>query len=333
MFQGLANIGNTCSINTLIQCLGHCPSFLEYILHKEVLISKKEGQRYSIYEELREIFRQMWVEKHSLAPHRFIKAFYESLGNLYTPGDQFDFTEMWMLLLNNLIEETHNEAHISNHQIIRCYDSPVLSYLQKNAQATWKQFFMKTNSPLNDLIQGMQIQQVECNSCKHIYHNLEPTAFHYIEIQYGNHLSAGFQKLFSQEPMEGWKCDQCKEEKGNKVIRFWKLPTIWIIILQRFNQTSKIGNPVDIMKEFTLERSMEFSSMSTEPSPSSFTYELKAIANHYGSLHGGHYNAICKNNSEEWCEYDDLGVSKIQNIDILLKQNRNAYVLFYERRN
>ena len=331
MFQGLANLGNTCSINTLIQCLGHCPSLLEFMLQKEIPIQKKEGRQYSIYLELKQIFHQLWIENHSLAPHRFLKAFYESLGDLYTPGEQFDFTEMWMLLLNNLLEETHDPSFISAHQILRSYEVPIFSYLQENAQKTWTRFFQKTNSPLNDVLYGMEIQQVECTSCQHMYHNLEPIAFQYVETHHGPHIGQGLQKMLSQEPMNGWKCDECKKETGIRAIRFWKLPHIWILILRRFNQTHKVLDPVDIPKEFTVEKGLEFCSL-PDPNVSSITYELKAIANHYGSLHGGHYNAVCKN-KDEWCEYDDLSVTKIPNIETVLTQNRNAYVLFYERRN
>lgn len=332
MLQGLANLGNTCSINTLIQCLGHCPSLLEFMLHTEIPIHKKEQRRYSIYQELKQIFHQMWVEHHSLAPHRFLKAFYESLGDMYAPGEQFDFTEMWMLLLHNLIEETHSPNYVSNHQFLGTYELPILSYLEGRAQENWKRFFQHTNSPLNDILYGMEIQQVECTSCQHICHNLEPTAFHYIEIQHGSHMAHGLQKLLSQEPMNGWKCDKCHKETGVRAIRFWKLPQIWIIILKRFNQSHKMIDPLDISQEFTVEKGLEFCSLPNSEVPS-ITYELKAMANHYGSLHGGHYNAICKNKDGSWYEYDDLGISKVGNIEALLTQNRNAYVLFYERRN
>jgi ubiquitin C-terminal hydrolase len=116
MHQGLVNVGNTCSINTLIQCLGHCPTFLDTILNRSIIATKRPNHEFSIYDELKEVFVYLWVKNHTIIPQRFISAFYESIGDSYVRGDQFDLTEMWMLLLNNIIEETHLSTHRSMHQ-------------------------------------------------------------------------------------------------------------------------------------------------------------------------------------------------------------------------
>jgi ubiquitin carboxyl-terminal hydrolase 8 len=298
------------------------------VLHKDIYCTKKKDHKYAIYEELKEIFAELWLKNHSLIPAKFMKAFYESLGDLYTPGEQFDFTEMWMVLLNNLLEETHTPTFVSTIYSIHPFTTPLLKYLQEKSIETCSQFFKNTNSPLNDILHGIQIQQIECKQCKKIYHNLEPMSFHYLEIC-GPSLEHGFQKLLSPEPVDGWKCDHCGHTVGEKVIRFWKLPRIWVLILKRFNQQEKIHLPVDIGLEIRMGKGIEFFSM--ENPDSSIHYKLKGIANHYGSLHGGHYTAICKNEKEEWCLYDDLQIHTIQNIEEVLHQNTTCYALFYER--
>ena len=57
-------------------------------------------------------------------------------------------------------------------------------------------------------------------------------------------------------------------------------------------------------------------------------YELFAISNHYGSLLGGHYTAYCKNNQNEWYEFDDSQVSRISAKRIVTKA---AYFLCYRK--
>lgn len=328
MKQGLANLGNTCSINTLIQCLGHCDRFRNIILENDFEIKQKDNNEFSIYKELKLIFKQLWIDKHSLSPKRFVKALLETLGNDFSYGDQFDLTEILMIMVNNMTEETHDEQFKSKHLIKKNYNIPIFDYLQDISHKNWELFFKNSNSPINDILQGTQIQQVECNKCNKLYHNIEPFFFNYIEIT-GNHISDCFDTFLKTELVEQWKCMECSSTEGTKVNRFWKLPNTWIIILKRFNNQQKINDPLHIINELIIQKGIEMSSF-TDNTP--ITYELKGIVNHFGNLNGGHYNAICKN-KEDWYLYDDLNIRKINDIHKILTNNRCAYVLFYERKN
>ncbi len=319
MLQGLANSGNTCSINTMIQCLGHCPAFLDLLLKKEITYKKKENHHYSIYEELKRILKELWIDNHSLLPKRFLKAFYESIGNMYQPGEQFDFTEMWMLLLNNLIEETHTKEDILKIHL-KDHGSDALNYIQHRTIQAWTQFVQKNNSPIMPLFHGMQVQQIRCKNCQKTYHNLEPMSFIYLELNKDTFKEC-MDDFFDTETLTDWTCDHCKYQQAEKFIRFWSLPKVWMIVLKRFNHQHKIGKPMDIPLTFK---------MNSLHSDDLKSYELKSIANHYGSLYGGHYNAICKNEDQHWYEYDDLQVRKIEDIRPHLHQNYSAYALFYE---
>ena len=134
----------------------------------------------------------------------------------------------------------------------------------------------------------------------------------------------GLEMLLLEEEMNGWKCDKCSNKNATKMVRFWKLPKVWMVVLQRFDNTSKIRNSIDIIEKLRINNNIEISSATP------VEYQLYAIANHYGNLNGGHYTATCKNKNE-WYEYDDMQITKIANIQNILLQNRNAYALFYER--
>ena len=59
-------------------------------------------------------------------------------------------------------------------------------------------------------------------------------------------------------------------------------------------------------------------------------YDLFAVANHVGGLHGGHYYAYCKNwIDNEWYEFNDSHVTKVDLKNIV---SESAYVLFYKKR-
>lgn len=322
MFKGLANVGNTCSINTLVQCIGHCPTFLEFILNTDIEINKIDNRKYAVYSELKEILNTLWVDNHSIIPRKFIDAFYESIGDSYSLGEQLDFTEMWMLLLNNIIHETHSNTHISNYKISTNYKIDMKNIMQKKVQDNLDIFFKNSNSPLNNIFQGSHIQQITCDKCKHNSHLVEPLAFSHI-----NHpnIFEGLQNILETQKIKEWKCENCSYTEGTKFIRFWKLPSIWMIVLQRYNIHSKTTIPINIPLSLPLDTNAELSSTKN------FHYELKSIANHYGSIDGGHYTAICKNKNGVWCEYNDLQIAVILDINKVLMQNRDAYALFYER--
>ena len=308
MGGGLANAGNTCSINSMLQCLGHCVAFRELVLEGTVQFQLLPKREYSLFQELRLLFHQLWKENHSLIPLRFLHAYYESLGDLYQPGEQFDFTEMWLLTLNTLQEETKYTPPPSSP----CsYKNPLFTYLEKLAQVTWAKL---TPSPVSPLFHGIQINQIKCKHCEKIFHNAELFSCTYLETD--SDLNACFAKYYATETLQDWTCDHCKEKEAEKMVRFWKLPPVWVIALKRFQ-----GNkpPVQLTDRFTIQ---------TLPGDR-YNYQLKALANHYGSLHSGHYTAHCKTDSG-WSNYDDTQITHNLNIKHLLETNSHGYVLFFE---
>lgn len=319
MTGGLANTGNTCSINTMLQCLGHCPLFRKLILDQQISFKLIHNRSFSIFQELRLLFHQLWIDKQSLVPVRFLKAYYQSLGDLYQPGEQFDFSEMWMLMLNNLLEETHCPEWKSEFIKTVSYQDNILDYLQKHAQHAWKQLCKLNNSPITDLVHGIQVQQIKCKQCNHAYHNVEPFSCIYLELV-SEKFSKCFENYYEKELLQDWTCDHCKHKEAEKIVRFWRLPKVLLIILKRFNHKSKIVKPMVIEPRFTIKTLDE----------STYRFELKAIANHYGSLNYGHYNAHCKSEDNTWTVYDDTDIQKEIDIENILQTNLNGYGLFFE---
>ena len=59
-------------------------------------------------------------------------------------------------------------------------------------------------------------------------------------------------------------------------------------------------------------------------------YDLYAVSNHYGSLHGGHYTAYGFNSyQKKWYNFNDSSVSHADEGDVVTS---GAYLLFYRRR-
>ncbi|XP_029692685.1 ubiquitin carboxyl-terminal hydrolase 31 isoform X1 [Takifugu rubripes] len=64
--------------------------------------------------------------------------------------------------------------------------------------------------------------------------------------------------------------------------------------------------------------------------PNDYLYDLYAVCNHHGNMHGGHYTAYCRNSIDgQWYCFDDSEVSPVADEDVC---QQTAYILFYQRR-
>ena len=85
-YHGLANIGNTCSINTLIQCLRK--------FNITTIIENSDG----LYSEYKLLCDDL--KKQSIRPNKFLNTFYKIFHMFYIKGEQLDFTEIYIMSIN-----------------------------------------------------------------------------------------------------------------------------------------------------------------------------------------------------------------------------------------
>ena len=126
-----------------------------------------------------------------------------------------------------------------------------------------------------------------------------------------------------------WYCPKCKmHQLAEKKMEIFTCPEILILHLKRFKNNSKLGNKVNFPIEgLDMGKYLTYNEIETSDN----IYDLFAVANHFGGLHGGHYTAYCKNYIEnKWYEFNDSHVSETEENNIV---SNNAYVLFYKKRN
>ncbi|KAM4594287.1 ubiquitin carboxyl-terminal hydrolase 43a [Fundulus diaphanus] len=172
-------------------------------------------------------------------------------------------------------------------------------------------------------------------------------------------------QLYTKEeqlaPDDAWKCPHCKQlQQGMVKMSLWTLPDILILHLKRFRQVGERRNKLSTLVRFPLSalnmaphvatRSQSMknlhagssassrkqpSGQNNHPSdlllPQDYLYDLYAVCNHHGGLHGGHYTAYCRNSVDgQWYSYDDSSVDLVPEDQVCTK---GAYILFYQRRN
>ncbi|XP_067315619.1 ubiquitin carboxyl-terminal hydrolase 43a isoform X2 [Pseudorasbora parva] len=178
-----------------------------------------------------------------------------------------------------------------------------------------------------------------------------------VRIQQQNHvqqhsctLDECFQLYTKEEqlaPDDAWKCPHCKQmQQGMVKMSLWTLPDILILHLKRFRQVGKRRNKLSTLIRFpvsaldmtphVVKRSQSMKNLAPWPSTwkhgdTDFLYDLYAVCNHHGGMHGGHYTAYCRNSVDgHWYSYDDSSVEIVPEEELC---TRGAYILFYQRRN
>uniref|UniRef100_A0A669DEY3 ubiquitinyl hydrolase 1 n=1 Tax=Oreochromis niloticus TaxID=8128 RepID=A0A669DEY3_ORENI len=173
--------------------------------------------------------------------------------------------------------------------------------------------------------------------------------------QYSCTLDECFQLYTKEEqlaPDDAWKCPHCKQlQQGMVKMSLWTLPDILILHLKRFRQVGERRNKLTTFVHFPLvgldmtphvvHRSHGAHQHPPQPgwkqsrrpdlAPPDYLYDLYAVCNHHGGMHGGHYTAYCRNSVDgQWYSYDDSSAEPVPEAEVC---TRGAYILFYQRRN
>ncbi|XP_056608481.1 ubiquitin carboxyl-terminal hydrolase 31 isoform X1 [Triplophysa dalaica] len=163
-------------------------------------------------------------------------------------------------------------------------------------------------------------------------------------------------QLYTKEeqlaPDDAWRCPHCRQlQQGRIKLSLWTLPDVLILHLKRFRQEGdrrvKMQNMVRFpligmdMAPHVVKRSQSSWSLPSHWSPwrrpyglgrnpDDYLYDLYAVCNHHGNMHGGHYTAYCKNSIDgQWYCFDDSEVQPVADEDVC---QQTAYILFYQRR-
>ena len=331
---GLLNVGATCYINTLIQCLLSCPVFREFILSKDYY-DRIDDEKIYMIKELQSIFNSMWNQGHSLNPKRFLNTLAIKFDYIEV-NQQNDVHEIFLLIINKLSEEIKTIVNMNNiKETFTIKSNNQLDELKNKCNIKWFETLKNEYSELNEIMYYHSISQIVCGSCEHIHHNHDISCVMDIELgqfKNGTPLKNCIENHISKihlniDEDSKWKCDECNQyAKSDKVIKFWKLPSTLVICLKRFGYDrerdlmTKINTFIDIPTEIDLS---EFVMSSNDNK-----YRLCAVSCHIGNIRGGHYYSLVY--SKSWGIIDD---TRITFIDKKTFENHlnNAYLLFYTK--
>ena len=315
--SGLQNVGNTCGINTFIQCIGHTPKLKNIIKNLDCTNSK-------LANEFQAVLNIVWQEsednsKYTCIPKGLVHEIYVSFKDILIPYHQHDLCEIFVLIIDKIASDTGIDKGISGGSGAK-REGPniIINKIVDN-------FNNNKISKLLKCVQGIQLSILNCESCG--YQQINPEVFITLMLDIPRKketisFNDVLVKYFEKESIPEWKCDKCKKiGTAQKIMQLWKAPEVIIIVLKRFDSDlNKINTPVDIPNNITFKKGSILRDTETE-----YSYKLMAVGNHTGSYNGGHYYALCKN-KDSWYLYNDNFVSKTSDFDI-----QDAYILFYQK--
>ncbi|KAK4806412.1 hypothetical protein QYF61_016262 [Mycteria americana] len=332
---GLYNLGNTCFLNSVLQCLTYTPPLANYLLSREhsqsceyfwehLLVS----QCYGDFAKLRSLLpslppcsgRQQGFCMMCIMEAHVNKVLRASVRVIQPSAVITVLTRIGEHFRLGMQEDAHEFLRYTVDAMQRACLSGS-SDLDISSQAT---------TIVHQIFGGFLRSRVTCLSCKAVSDSYEAFLDVPLHIKAASSVTAALQDFVKPERLDGencFKCSKCdKMVAASKRFTVHRAPKVLTVCLKRFEDFTgrKISKLVEYPEYLDLRPYM--SQTAGEP----LLYTLYAVLVHSGgSCHAGHYFCYTKASNGLWYEMNDASVDG-RGIDTVLRQQ--AYLLFYVRR-
>ncbi|GER33619.1 ubiquitin carboxyl-terminal hydrolase [Striga asiatica] len=341
---GLRNLGNTCYLNSVLQCLTYTPPLANFCLrffHSSVCDSKKEKRECAFCILERRIALSLNSEAVVDAPlkiNRCLRIYAEH----FRAGRQEDAHEF----LRYVIDACHNTC-------LRLKKLQQQQQRGKTGAANGGDISGSTETVVKEIFGGELQSQVKCLSCGAESNKIDDIMDISLDILHSGSLKEALQKFFQPEVLDGnnkYKCDSCERlVAARKQMTILQAPNVLVIQLKRFEGLfgGKVDKPIAFDEALVLSSHMckgskvrdeniaevrqiciviFFSFSESDQYPE---YGLFGTIVHSGfSPDSGHYYAYIKDATGRWfcCNDSYVSVSTLQEV-----LSEKVYMLFFSR--
>lgn len=270
--KGLSNLGNSCFMNSALQCLAHIKPLAKLVL--ESAESSNEKQTYQNFKE-------------------FLKSYYNSNSHVVTP------TNLFRTMKNINSRMTPGRQHDAHEYMLGIVDF-VENHFKKSKQS----------EKFEKVFGGRLVSDVTCSQCHHVSSTFENMISLSLvasfpnsqDISKSNNLQSLIQDYFKPDHLvkeNRYKCDKChKKVDATRQYHMDQPPNTVLLHLKRFNYMSKkISKRVDFPETISFDGQVKHKKQNEE-----HQYALMGVVVHLGnSLFGGHYIAYVRNGPKWFC--------------------------------
>uniref|UniRef100_A0A7S4VHX8 Ubiquitin carboxyl-terminal hydrolase n=1 Tax=Ditylum brightwellii TaxID=49249 RepID=A0A7S4VHX8_9STRA len=329
MLVGLENIGNTCFMNSALQCLIHTPSVQSYFIrgeYKKRLLFKSPscGEIAERFAYLVNVMNQQPLHK-AVNMRQFRETIVKWVPQFSGYG-QHDAHEFLRSLIDCLAEDLNGDSENNQQRdkIDEMKDDALskLSPLQQG-KYWWSRHFLLNSSYITKVFCGQMISTTECTVCRNRYHCFDP--FYDLSLPIPSRedrcgiigtalrrrknsrveanectLEQCLRNFSKEEILDGENMRQCsrckKRQRSTKRLLVNKFPSILVFHLKRFSNSrrklnTEVAFPLKSLDVSSLYYHNEDCNSSATHLKKPILYDLYALCNHTGSLHSGHYTA------------------------------------------
>ncbi|XP_057203712.1 ubiquitin carboxyl-terminal hydrolase 8 isoform X2 [Triplophysa rosa] len=332
LLTGLRNLGNTCYMNSILQCLCNTVAMADYFnrnfYQDDINRANILGHKGEVAEEFSVVMKALWSGQYKCISPQDFKGTICKINNRFSSYEHQDSQELLLFLMDGL----HEDLNKADKR--RGYKEEDIDHLDdvSAAELAWSKHKLLNESIIVALFQGQFKSTVQCMSCQHKSRTFE--TFMYLTLEMTASSKCSLQdclKLFSKEERltdsNRFYCRHCKTHRDAiKKMQIWKVPPILLVHLKRFKYDGRWREKLQTLVDFPLDN-LDLSQYVIGPKQNLKKYNLYAVSNHYGGMDGGHYTAYCKNPiKQRWFKFDDHEVSEISASSV---RSAAAYIFFY----
>ncbi|KAK7278307.1 hypothetical protein RJT34_23333 [Clitoria ternatea] len=176
---GLQNLGNTCFMNSALQCLVHTPPLVEYFLQDysdEINIDNPLGMHGELAVAFGDLLRKLWSSGQTAIAPRPFKSKLARFAPQFSGYNQHDSQELLAFLLDGLHEDLNR---VKQKPYIEMKDSDGRPD-EEVASECWRNHMARNDSLIVDVCQGQYKSTLVCPVCGKISITFDP--FMYLSL-------------------------------------------------------------------------------------------------------------------------------------------------------